>query len=107
MAGQQAEVDQGEDVVDRVVVLGDAESPADLRTVGRGVRVRQLLDDAGRDAGGSLSSFERPFLDAGGVLVEAGRGVLDELSVVHAGRDDLPGHGVGQSNVGTDLDPQP
>jgi hypothetical protein len=31
VAGQQDEVDQGEDVVGRVVVLGDAERPADHR----------------------------------------------------------------------------
>ena len=50
VAGQQREVDQREDVVDRVVVLGDAERPADLRAVGARVGVRDVPDHVGRDA---------------------------------------------------------
>ena len=42
--GEQREVDQREDVVDRVVVLGDPEGPADHRPVGRGVGVGGLAD---------------------------------------------------------------
>ena len=44
VAGEQRQVDQREHVVGRVVVLGDAEGPADLRPVGAGVGVRQLAD---------------------------------------------------------------
>ena len=38
LAGQQREVDQREDVVDGVVVLGDPERPAELRVLGAGRR---------------------------------------------------------------------
>ena len=64
VAGQQREVDQRENVVDRVVVLGDAERPADLRAVGPGVGVRDVLDDVRRDAGELLAALERVRLDA-------------------------------------------
>ena len=71
--GQQGEVDQREDVVDRVVVLGDAEGPADHRPVGLGVGVGQLADRLGRDAGLALGVLERVRLDRGAVGLEAAR----------------------------------
>ena len=86
VAGQQRQVDQAEDVVDRVVVLGDAERPADHRAVGVRVGVRRLADQIGRHAGFALAPLERPRLDARRVLVEAGRRALDELAVVQPAR---------------------
>src|ERR1700751_4118990 len=44
MSGEQGQVNQREDVVRRVVVLGDAERPADLRAVRLGVVVGELPD---------------------------------------------------------------
>jgi hypothetical protein len=38
--GEQREVDQRQDVVDGVVVLGDAEGPADHRAIGAGIEMR-------------------------------------------------------------------
>ena len=46
--GQQRQVDQRQHVVDRVVVLGDPERPADDRPVGARVGVRELADRFGR-----------------------------------------------------------
>ncbi len=46
MPGQQSQIDQGEHVIDRVVVLGDPQGPADQRPVGPGVGMRQLADRA-------------------------------------------------------------
>ena len=73
VAGQQDEVDQGEDVVDRVVVLGDAERPADHRLVGRREGVGELADRLGRDAGLALGVLERVALDLGLVGLEVAR----------------------------------
>ena len=64
VAGQQRQVDQAEDVVDRVVMLGDAERPADHRAVGVRVGVRRLADQIGGHAGLALAPLERPRLDA-------------------------------------------
>ncbi len=51
MAGEQRQVDQREDVVHRVVVLGDAEGPADLGPVGPRVGVRRPPDHVRRNPG--------------------------------------------------------
>ena len=64
------EVDQREHVVDGVVVLGDAERPADHRLVGRGVGVRQLADRGGGHARLALGVLERVRLDLGPVRLE-------------------------------------
>ncbi len=62
VTAQQGEVDEGEHVVDGVVVLGDAERPAQLGAVGAGVGVGQLADGLGRDAGDRRATLERPLL---------------------------------------------
>ena len=41
VAGQQGQVDQREDVVDRVVMLGDAQRPAELGSPGTRIGVSQ------------------------------------------------------------------
>ena len=84
MAGQQREVDQGQDVVDRVVVLGDAEGPADHRPVGGRVGVGQVADRIGRDARLALRVLERIRLDGRPIRVEALRRMLDEVAVLEA-----------------------
>ena len=83
--GEQREVDQREDVVDRVVVLGDPERPAQLRVRARAVRVRELADRVGRNAGDALGLLERPRLDRLAVLLVAGRRARDELLVDEPG----------------------
>ena len=107
MAAQQREVDQREHVVDADVVLGDAERPADHRPVGARVGVRGVADHVGRDAGESLALGEREGLDVRGVLREPGRGTIDEAVVHEAGVDDLARHGVGERDVGADVEPEP
>ena len=42
VAGEQREIDQRDNVVNGIVVLGDAERPAELRAFGAGIRVRKL-----------------------------------------------------------------
>ena len=72
--GEQRQVDQREHVVGGVVVLGDAQRPADLRAVGARVGVRQLADQlrAGTPVI-SLGALERVRLDRRAVVLEAGR----------------------------------
>src|SRR5436305_14761062 len=40
VTGEETEIDEGENVVHGVVMLGDAERPADLRAISPGVSVR-------------------------------------------------------------------
>ena len=55
VSGEQREVDQRQDVVDGVVVLGDAERPADHRAIGFRVRVRGVADDVGGNSRDALA----------------------------------------------------
>ncbi len=105
--GQQGEVDQGEHVVDRVVVLGDAEGPADHRPWRRREGVGQLADRRRRDAGLALGVFERVALDLGLVGVEVARRALDELAVREAGGDDLARDRVRERDVAADVEAEP
>ena len=107
MAAEEREVDEREHVVDAGVVLGDAERPAHLGAVGAGVGVSEGADVVGRHARLGLGGFERPWLDVGGELGEAGGGPLDERLVHEAGMDDLARYGLGERDVGTDVDRQP
>ena len=99
MPGEQRQIDQREDVVHRVVVLGDAEGPADLGPVGPRVGVSRLPDDFRRDAGLPLRQLEGVGLDAGPIRLEAGRGVPDERLVGQPAVDDLPGHRIGERDI--------
>ena len=105
--GQQDERDEGEDVVDRVVVLGDAEGPADHRPRRGGERVGQLADRLGRHAGLALRVVERVALDLGLVGLEVDRRALDELLVGEAGGDDLAPDRVRQRDVAADVQAEP
>ena len=107
MPGEQRQIDEGDDVVHRVVVLGDAERPADLGTVGAGVRVRRLPDDFRRDAGDLLGVLQGVGLDVGPERLEIGRGALDERQVGEPGVDDLAGHRVRERDVGPDVEAEP
>src|SRR5689334_443858 len=45
VTGEEAEIDEGQNVVHRVVMLGDSERPADLRALGLRVSVRGFPDN--------------------------------------------------------------
>ena len=101
------EVDQREDVVDRVVVLGDAERPADHRPVGLRVGVGQLADRGRGHARLALGVLERVRLDLRPVGLEVGRRAVDELGVREAGVDDLAPDRVRERDVRADVEAQP
>jgi hypothetical protein len=107
LSSQQREVDQRQDVVRRVVVLGDAERPADHRAVGAGVSERDLLDRRCGNRRLALADFERVPLYALGVLVKAARGSRDELGVRQPRVDDDPGHRVGKRDVAAHVEAEP
>ena len=106
VTGQQDERDEGQDVVDRVVMLGDAEGPADHR-LGALAKAGEVADGLGRDAGLTLGVLERVRLDLRLVCVEVHRRAIDEPAVLKTGRDDLAGHRVGQGDVAADVETEP
>jgi hypothetical protein len=69
--------------------------------------VRQLADHRRRYARLLLGVLQRVALDAGLVLLEIEGRALDESRVVEPGVDDLAADGVGQGDVGADVDAQP
>ena len=104
---EERQVDQREHVVGSVVVLGDAQRPADLGPVGAAVGVRQFADQLGRDAGDLLGPLERVRLDRRAVVLESGGRPADERLVDQPGVDDLPADRVGQRDVGADVEAEP
>jgi hypothetical protein len=107
MAGEQGEIDEGEDIVNRVVMLSDAESPAELRAAGTGVCVRYFANDSRRDSGLTLGEGQRVFFNAGAIGVEAAGRLSYELLVGQSRHDDFAAHGVGQGDVRTNVKPHP
>src|SRR5207248_3004733 len=55
---EQPEVDQRQHVVDRVVMLGDAQRPANLRALGLGIRMRRLPNRFRRHPGLAFRALE-------------------------------------------------
>src|SRR5439155_21333385 len=104
VSGQQGQVDQRHDVVDRVVVLGDPERPADHRPVGRGEGVGEVADRVPGNAGLTLGVIERVRLDLVAVGLEVGGRPSDELLVVAPGVNDLAPDRVGEGDVRTDVE---
>ena len=106
VAGEQGEVDQRAHVVHRVVVLGDAQRPADHGAVGAGVGVGHLADHS---AGTPVTASARSSVQGSTLLaerLEAAGGVLDEAAVLEAGGEDLARHGVGERDVGAHVERQ-
>ena len=107
VAGDEGQVDEPEDVVHGVVVLGDAERPADLGSIRARIGVGDLLDHVGGHPGERLGALERVGLDGGGVGLEARGGAGYELAIVEPREDDLAGHAVRERDVAADVEAEP
>ena len=99
VAGEERQVDERVDVVDRVVVLGDPEGPADDGAVGRRVAARDPADLLGGDAGLALRPLGRGGGDRRAELLVAAGAVVDEPGVLKALGDDDVRDGVGEGDV--------
>ena len=105
VAGEQREVDQREHVVDGVVVLGDAERPADHA---RGRRGRRRAPTRGSTSAGTpviaLAALERVRLDRRARTPRSPSSPRSmNVVVAQAGVDDLARHRVGERDVGADV----
>ena len=103
MTAQQRQVDEGEHVVDTIVMLGNAKGPAQLCPGCLGVGVGKLADGFSRYAGDEFAHVERPRFDAGLVRLKVAGGTIDEALVGEAGSDDLTGNRVGERDIGADV----
>ena len=104
---QQSQVDQGQHVVDGVMVLGNPECPADFGSIRPGIFMSQLPNAFGRNPGFPLAPFQGVGLQRAAVFFEPAGGMFDEGPILQPGIQDFPGHGVGQGNVAAHLQTQP
>ena len=107
VTGQQRQVDERQDVVDRVVMLRDAERPAKLSTVRAAHRYAPASESRQPEprsrARRTPACRARPPLDRHRIP----RSTVDKRLVTQSGRDDLAPDGVGQRHVGPDVEPEP
>ncbi len=82
VTGEKGEIDEGEDVVGGVVMLGDPQGPADLGRLRSGVLLGEPGDDLGRDTGEVGAASQRVVVDQLGVGVEVDGCGCDELTIV-------------------------
>jgi hypothetical protein len=107
VARQQPEINQRQHIVHCVVMLGDAEGPANLRALGFGVGVGGLANHFRGNARFALGALQRVLLDACSIGFESAGGMLNELLVGQARVNNLARHGVGQRNVAANVETQP
>ena len=107
MPGEQREVDQREDVVHGVVMLRDAQRPADHPALGSRVRERGIPDDVAGDTRSVLGKLQRVLLDARAVSVEADGGTPDERLIRQPFVNDDPGHRIRERDVRPDAQAKP
>ena len=105
VAGQQREVDQREHVVDRVVVLGDAERPADLRALGAWRRRARARGSPRRGRRSRAPRASSVYGSTGAAYASKPVVARRTNSSLHEpGLDDLPADRVRERDVGADVD---
>ena len=107
MAAQQCEIDQRQHIVDAVVMFGDAERPTDLCRFCISECMCEFADCFGWYTSYFASRFERPLFNRGGILSKAACGVFDERTIGETCVNDLAGDGIGERDIGSDVEPQP
>ena len=81
MTAQKREIDQTENIVDTVVMFGDAECPTQLRASGASVCVREFANCIGRNASDFAAYFKCPGFDRLCVSLEISRAAFDKFFV--------------------------
>src|ERR1051326_1966897 len=104
---EQREIDQCEDVVDGVVMLGYSERPTDHRPLSSSVSMSHISYDCPRNTGFALGIFQRVGLDTAAVLIESGCCIFYELSVLETCLEDFTSDCIGKSDVGTHVETSP
>lgn len=107
MTAQEREIYQGAHVVDRVMMFGDAERPAELGSSGKRVCMRELANERGGHAGRLFRILDRVRFDAFTILVETAGRTRDEIAVLKACGENLTTDGVRQRDVRADVEAEP
>ena len=107
MPGQQGEVNQPQHVVHGVVMLGDAQGPADHCPVGAGIGPRQLANRFRRDARNLFRVLRRVLLYTFAEFVEPAGRILDKAAILQPQRQNLPRYRIGQRDICPHVQSQP
>ena len=107
VAGEEREIYEGHNIIDSVVMLGDAERPADDGALRFGICVRRPADDFRGNAGFTFRALQGIVFNALAIGAESARGVVDKPPAGETGNDDLPTHGIRERDVGTHIQAQP
>src|SRR4030095_12889499 len=107
MTRQQREIDDAEHIVDRVVMFGDAERPADNCPIRASIRMRKLADERTRYPRDLLRVFQRVWFDRCVVTLEPCRRALDENPILETRMDDLSTNPVGERDIRANVQPEP
>jgi hypothetical protein len=101
------EIDQRSDVVDGVMVFGDSQRPTELGPRSTRIGMGELANQTRRNQRRILGIFERVRFDRGSVCLEAFGRPIHELTVLQAGCENLAANGVGQGDIGADVESEP
>src|SRR5215472_9695679 len=107
MPRKQPQVDQRQNVVHGVVMLGNAQRPADLRALCPGIGMRGLPNHLPWHASLAFRAFQRVFLHASPISLESAGRALDELLVRQSRMNNLARQRVCQRNVAAHVETQP
>ena len=81
MTAQKCEVDQTENIVDTVVMFGDAECPTHLRTTGTSIGMCEIANCFCRHTCDFAADFESPGFDRLCVSLEISRASFNEFFI--------------------------
>ena len=107
MPGQQREVDQRENVVDCIMVLGDSQRPADHRAIRGRIIDGELADDLRRNAGNGGRFADVAAQGACAIILKPHRRATDEVAMFELAVEYFASQGVRNGDVCADVKPDP
>ncbi len=107
VAREEGEIDEGHYIIDGVVMLGDAERPADDCALCLSICMSGLADNFRGNTRFAFCALQGIFFDALAIGFKSTGGVINKLLVGETRNDDFPPHGVGERDVSANIQTQP
>ena len=107
MSGHQRKINQAQNIVHGVVVLGDAQRPANDGALGFAIGASQVTNGLRPHPADAFRIFRRIFLDVLAEFREVTGGVLDKLAIFQPEFQDFARYAVRQCDIGPHLQAEP